>query len=69
MPVIALSASAGEGAELICDDGIDALLTSVNAPMSLEEAMNKAAPLYYDAAVSLFRTLRAGMRLHGQNRT
>ena len=39
------------------------LMTTVDAPMELEEALNRAEELYYLAAVRMFRFLKAGMSL------
>ncbi len=62
VPAVALSGSMGEGAEDIYAEGIESIMTSVNAPMSLEEAISNADELYYDAAVRMFRLIRAGVR-------
>ncbi len=60
---VGLCGSLGEGAELIYDYGIQSLMTTVNAPMTLEEAMARTEELYYAAAVRMFRLLNAGMAL------
>ena len=60
---VGLCGSLGEGAELIYDYGIQSLMTAVNAPMTLEEAMARTEELYYAAAVRMFRLLNAGMAL------
>jgi glycerate kinase len=36
-------------------------MTTVNAPMSLEEALQNAETLYYEGAVRMFRFVKAGM--------
>jgi glycerate kinase len=38
-------------------------MTTVDAPMPLEEALGRAEELYYLGAVRMFRFLRAGMKL------
>ncbi|MCR5728242.1 MAG: glycerate kinase [Lachnospiraceae bacterium] len=58
IPVIDLCGSLGDGYEEIYNHGITSLITTVNAPMSLEEAMKNAKDLYYKAAVRLFRMLK-----------
>ena len=63
IPVVALSGSLGEGADPLYQQGIDSVFTTVNAPMSLTEAVNHAQELYYDAALRMFRLLRAGLKL------
>ncbi len=55
IPVIDLCGSLGDGYEEIYNHGITSLITTVNAPMSLEDAMKNAKDLYYKAAVRLFR--------------
>ena len=58
-----LCGSLGKGAEQIFDHGITSLITTVNAPMSLDEAMENAESLYYLAAVRMFRMIQAGMQI------
>lgn len=63
VPVIALSGSLGPGADQILAHGITALTTTVNAPMELDEAMERAEELYLDAARNMFRMVKVGMKL------
>lgn len=63
VPVAGLSGSLGEGAERLYDYGISSLMTTVSRPMTLDEAMQNAAALYYDAAVRLFRLIQIGRQL------
>ena len=63
VPVVGLSGSLGEGAELLYEQGINTLMTTVCRPMTLDEAMQNAAALYYDAAVRLFRLIQTGMMI------
>lgn len=63
VPVVALSGAMGERAEDIFAHGITSMMTTVNAVMSLEEAMERAEELYYGAALRLFRLIRTGMEL------
>ncbi|MCR4657863.1 MAG: glycerate kinase [Lachnospiraceae bacterium] len=63
IPVLGLSGSLGRDAMKICGYGISSLMTTVNAPMSLEEALENAQELYYEGAVRMFRFVKAGMDL------
>ncbi|MBR3367749.1 MAG: glycerate kinase [Lachnospiraceae bacterium] len=58
---VGLSGSLGRDADRIFDHGIASLMTTVDAPMPLEEALGRAEELYYLGAVRMFRFLRAGM--------
>ena len=60
---VGLSGSLGRNADQIFDHGIESLMTTVDAPMPLEEALGRAEELYYLGAVRMFRFLKAGMRL------
>lgn len=60
IPVVAIVGSMGEGAEKIYESGVDSIITTVNAPMELEEALTRAEELYLNAARRLFRMLKAG---------
>ena len=61
IPAIGLCGSLGKGAENIFSCGISSLITTVNAPMTLDIAIENAQGLYYDAAVRMFRLIKAGM--------
>lgn len=63
VPAIGLCGSLGEGSEKILQHGICALLTTVNAPMTLDEALSRAGELYYNAALQFFRILKTANRL------
>ena len=60
---VGLSGSLGREAESIFDYGINSLMTTVDAPMSLEEAMSRAEELYYFGAVRMLRFIRTGMEI------
>ena len=60
---VGLSGSLGRDAGRIFDHGIASLMTTVDAPMPLEEALGRAEELYYRGAVRMFRFIRAGMML------
>ena len=60
---VGLSGSLGRDAAKIFDHGIASLMTTVDAPMPLEEALGRAEELYYLGAVRMFRFIKAGMEL------
>lgn len=68
IPVLGLCGSLGPGAMDICAHGVASLMTTVNAPMPLSEAIERAEELYYDAAVRMFRFVKAGMELQTKSR-
>ncbi|MCR5214742.1 MAG: glycerate kinase [Eubacterium sp.] len=61
IPVIGLSGSMGKGAMDICKYGLESLMTLVNAPMTINYAIENAEKLYYEAAVRMFRFIKVGM--------
>lgn len=65
VPAVGLCGSLGTGAEQIFDHGISSLMTTVNAPMPLSEALGRAEKLYYLAAVRMFRFIKTGMMMAG----
>lgn len=64
VPAVGLSGSLGRDAAQIFDHGIASLMTTVDAPMPLEEALNRAEELYCLGAERMFRFLKAGMTLN-----
>ena len=60
---VGLSGSLGQDADKIFDHGIASVMTTVDAPMPLEEALSRAEELYYLGAVRMFRFIKAGMDL------
>ena len=60
---VGLSGSLGRDADQIFEHGIQSLMTTVDAPMPLEEALGRAEELYYLGAVRMFRFIKAGMEL------
>ncbi len=66
IPAISLSGSLGDGAEKIFDEGIESVMTTVNSPITLEEAMSNAEEFYKDAAIRMFRIIRVGMMLKNE---
>ena len=63
VPAVGLSGSLGKDADQIFQHGIISLMTTVDAPMELEEALSRAEELYYFGALRMFRFLKAGMHL------
>lgn len=64
---VGLSGSLGRDANHIFDYGIESLMTTVDGPMPLEEALDRAEELYYLGAVRMFRFIKAGMELAKSN--
>ena len=65
IPVTALCGGLGKGYDQIYEHGIDSIMTTVDGPMPLAKALEKAEDLYYKGAIRMFRMVRAGMRLQG----
>ncbi len=61
VPVLGLSGSLGKNAMDICNCGVSSLMTTVNAPMPLSEALERAEELYYEGALRMFRFVKTGM--------
>lgn len=61
IPAAAIVGGMGRGCEKLYEYGIGSILTTVNGPMELDEAMSRAGELYLDAAVRMFRFLKIGM--------
>ncbi|MGE5558410.1 MAG: glycerate kinase [Bacillota bacterium] len=66
IPVIAVTGGMDEGAYLVYEQGIDAIIPTVNRSMSLEEAMARSRQLMEDAGDRLFRMIKAGIRIGGK---
>ena len=66
IPVLGLCGSLGENALNICNYGVSSLMTTVNSPMSLEDALCNAETLYYEGALRMFRFVKAGMDVGGR---
>ena len=63
VPAVGLSGSLGPGAEEIYAHGIRSLMTTVDAPMPLDQALYRSEELYYSGALRMFRFLKTGMKL------
>lgn len=62
IPVIAVVGGMGKGAQDLYGYGISSIIPTVNGPMPVEEAMERAEELYADAADRMFRILKTGMK-------
>ncbi len=65
IPVVALCGGLGQGYDQIYEHGIDSIMTTVDGPMPLSQALEEAEDLYYKGAIRMFRMVRAGMRMQG----
>lgn len=63
IPVLGLSGSLGKNALDICEHGVSSLMTTVNSPMTLEEALLNAEDLYYEGALRMFKFVEAGRQI------
>lgn len=63
IPAVALCGSLGKGYEQIYEHGICSIITTVDGPMPLSEAIDNAPDLYYKGAIRMFRFIQAGMHL------
>lgn len=63
IPAFVIAGGMGKGASDIYEHGIESIITTVNAPMSVEEAIADARELYADAAERAFRLIKIGMNL------
>lgn len=63
IPAVGLCGSLGKGADQILQFGIESILTTVDAPMPLDEALNRAEELYYQGALRMFRLIKTGMSI------
>lgn len=45
------------------DHGVASIMTAVDAPMPLSEAIDRAEKLYYRAALRMFRFVQTGMQI------
>ena len=65
VPAVGLSGSLGRGALDICEHGICSLMTTVDAPMPLSDALERAEELYLAGAERMFRFIKTGMDMRG----
>ncbi len=67
IPVIAVCGSVGKGFENVHAEGIDAVVSILTAPMTLDEATARAGELIADAVAETMRSMKAGSRIFGQD--
>lgn len=63
VPVLVMAGDIGEGIDNVYTAGIDAVMSTVNRAMSLEEAMGKSKELLVDASERAVRMVRLGFGL------
>ena len=63
LPVLAIAGGIGKGAESCYQYGIDSIMSIMNRPMPLSEAMEKAEELIANAAERAFRMVKIGTNL------
>ena len=63
VPVAALCGGLGPDYEKIYAHGISSIMTTVDGPMPLKEALDHASELYYKGAIRMFRFLKTGMQM------
>lgn len=64
VPVAALCGGLGPDYEKIYAHGISSIMTTVDGPMPLKEALDNASELYYKGAIRMFRFLKTGMQMN-----
>ena len=64
VPVAALCGGLGPDYEKIYAHGIRSIMTTVDGPMPLKEALDNASELYYKGAIRMFRFLQTGMQMN-----
>ena len=67
IPVLAVCGSLGEGFEDVHAEGIDAAVSILTAPMTLDEASARAGELITDAVAQAMRSMKAGSTVFGQD--
>ncbi len=63
IPVLVVVGDIGPKVDAVYDHGIDAVMSSVNKAMSLEEAMSRSYELLIDSSARAMRMIRIGMDL------
>lgn len=66
IPAVAIVGGMGYGAEKIYEYGISSIISTVNAPMELNEALERAKELYESAAERMFRLIKIGVILNNK---
>lgn len=66
VPVAALCGGLGPDYEKIYAHGISSIMTTVDGPMPLKDALDNAVELYYKGAIRMFRFLQTGMQMRAK---
>jgi len=66
IPVVAIVGGMGEKAENMYNYGIESIIPTINSAMDINEAVERAAELYKNAAERMFRFLKVGMKIKGK---
>ncbi|MCY4582951.1 MAG: glycerate kinase, partial [Chloroflexi bacterium] len=67
IPVLAVCGSLGRGFEDVHREGIDAVVSILSAPMTLEESSARAGELIADAVAGAMRSMRVGSTVFRRN--
>jgi glycerate kinase len=68
VPSIAVVGSTGRDYKVVFDHGLDAVIGTVNRPMTLDRAVNESSRLITEAAMRACRMVRVGMNVQRQQR-
>lgn len=63
VPVLAIVGGIGQGAQAVYELGVDSIMSSVNAPMELSEAIGRSRELLAQAAERAMRMIRIGLQM------
>lgn len=63
IPCVAVVGSIGDGADCLYEYGISSAVTTINAPMTIEEALKNAEELFGNAAERMFRMIDSGIQI------
>lgn len=66
VPAVAIVGGIAGGYETIYDCGICSVMPTISGAMTLETALKAAEKLYFDAALRMFRLVRAGIKIGGR---
>jgi glycerate kinase len=64
LPVLAITGGISNGAEAVYDYGVDSMMSIVNKPMTLAEAIESSEYLLEQAAERAMRILKTGLSAH-----
>ena len=64
VPVIAFAGNIGDDSQIVYENGIDALMSIISYPMTLDMAMERSQEFLADSAERVFRLVKIGRRLN-----